>query len=232
VVSLEAHVIAGEHCPADLNRLFKHVEAHAVARILDAEALMLDVVPSSPMQGWPAREMMSSVVTILAKMPGLRYVTPVTRVRAAPVGAGGQRPSNVYASSIGSFGPPKGGNWKKWSMTHTESNRTLPLSSPGRPRARRGRQTQIPRSWAAVCRISPWATVLLRAERGLTANLPVRSACRHIRRSGSRHRPSAIGHGASWASGNGDVGGGSHIVVLLRPSRQHCGLRPNRTDKT
>jgi len=111
----EAHIVAGEHGPADLDRLLQHVQAHPVTRIVDAEALVLNVVPGAPdAEDGPAREMTSSVVMILARMPGLRYVTPVTsvpsctrRVRAASA------PSRVYASSIGWSGPPRGGSWKK-----------------------------------------------------------------------------------------------------------------------
>lgn len=69
----EAHIIAGEHGSADLNRLLEHVQAHPVRRIVDAEALVLNVVPGPPMPRMARpREITSSVVMILARIPGLR----------------------------------------------------------------------------------------------------------------------------------------------------------------
>ncbi len=45
VLAGEAHIVAGEHGPAHLNRLLQHVQADSVGRIVDAERPMLDVVP-------------------------------------------------------------------------------------------------------------------------------------------------------------------------------------------
>ncbi len=44
----EANVIAGEHGPADLNRLLQHVQAHPRTRIVNAETLVLNLIPGAP----------------------------------------------------------------------------------------------------------------------------------------------------------------------------------------
>ena len=68
-------------------------------------------------------EITSSVVTILASNAGFRYVTPVTSVPSCTRSVrAASAPSSVYASRIGSSGPPSAGSCQKWSITHTDSN--------------------------------------------------------------------------------------------------------------
>jgi hypothetical protein len=68
-------------------------------------------------------EITSSVVTILARSDGLRYVTPETNApsltRDVP---GATAPSNVYASNMGCSGGPMLAICWKWSITNNESN--------------------------------------------------------------------------------------------------------------
>lgn len=57
-------------------------------------------------------DMTSRVVTILASIAGLRYVTPVTSTPSLAVDVRAARPpSRVYASNIGSVGGPTPPIW-------------------------------------------------------------------------------------------------------------------------
>ena len=112
VAARERRAFVAEHRAADLHGLLEPVEALAArsgsrSRSRRARAR----TTRRRCRGSPGPfEMTSSVVTILASSAGLRYVTPVTSVPSCTRSVrAASAPSSVYASRIGSSGPPSGG---------------------------------------------------------------------------------------------------------------------------
>ena len=110
VLALEGRPLAAEHGPADVQRLLEPLEALLHRREVDARAPRARRrTTRRRCRGRPGPcEMTSSVVTILARIAGLRYVTPVTSVPSfTRFGAGGERAEQRVAprASRASGGP-------------------------------------------------------------------------------------------------------------------------------
>ena len=111
VATLERRSLVAEHRPADLDRL-EHLHPLTDRREVDAECFVLHVEPGRADAEQRMCEMTSSVLTILARMAGLRYVTPVTSVPSMTRSVrAAMAASSVYASNISLVGGPSNGSW-------------------------------------------------------------------------------------------------------------------------
>jgi hypothetical protein len=109
----EAHIVAGEHGSANLNRLFEHFQSDSVARVLDPEASVLDVVPgASYAEDGPAPRHNVQRRDDLGQEAGVAICHAGDKGSELDPLRAGSAPRRVYASNMGWSGPPRGGSWK------------------------------------------------------------------------------------------------------------------------